>query len=262
MFVNTKIEVFMMVKKNTEKSKTKESNKFEQKKSKNIANNTGSKEQYERIQNIGSVVTSYNNQKIYCLTIIGQIEGHTRLPEETKTTKYENVIPELVAIEEDPTVSGILLILNTVGGDIEAGLAIAELIAGMSKPSVSLVIGGGHSIGVPLAVCSDYSFIAPSATMTIHPVRTEGTVVGVSQSFEYFQKMQERIADFVAQHSKISKKRFYDLCMNTQELAMDIGSVLDGKRAVSEKLIYKIGGVSDAINKLYSIVRSKKRLKK
>ena len=145
---------------------------------------TGSEKQYERIQNIGSVITSSSKRKIYCLTIIGQIEGHTYLPEENKTTKYEHVIPELVAIEEDPEIDGLLLLLNTVGGDIEAGLAMAELISGMSKPTVSMVIGGGHSIGVPLAVCADESFIARSATMTVHPVRTGGTTVGVPQSFE------------------------------------------------------------------------------
>lgn len=212
---------------------------------------TGSEEQYERIQNIGSVITGNKNQKIYCLTIIGQIEGHTYLPEENKTTKYEHIIPELVAIEEDPNIKGLLLLLNTVGGDIEAGLAIAELIAGMSKPSVSMVIGGGHSIGVPLAVCTDKSFIAKTATMMIHPVRTTGTTIGTPQSFEYLKQMQERIANFVVENSKISKKRFYELCMNTEELAMDIGTVVEGERAVKEGIIDKCGTLSEALKYLY-----------
>ena len=219
---------------------------------------TGSEKQYERIQNIGSVITGSRNQKIYCLTVIGQIEGHDYLPSEKKTTKYEHVIPELVAIEQDPKIKGLLLLLNTVGGDIEAGLAIAELIAGMSKPSVSMVIGGGHSIGVPLAVCTDKSFIAKSATMTIHPVRTSGTTLGTQQSFEYFKKMQERIANFVIENSKISKERFYELCMNTEELALDIGTVVEGQDAVKEGLIDKCGTLSEAINALYKI-SSKKR---
>ncbi len=223
---------------------------------------TGSEKQYERIQNIGSVITASKNKKIYCLTIIGQIEGHTYLPQENKTTKYEHVIPELVAIEEDPKIEGLLLLLNTVGGDIEAGLAIAELIAGMSKPSVSMVIGGGHSIGVPLAVCANESFIARSATMTVHPVRAGGTTVGVPQSFEYFQKMQKRIADFVVGNSNISEKRFYELCMNTEELVLDIGSVVEGEQAVQEGLIDNVGTLSDALKCLYGHARKKKSPKK
>ncbi len=222
---------------------------------------TGSEKQYERIQNIGSVITSSNKKKIYCLTIIGQIEGHTYLPEENKTTKYEHVIPELVAIEEDPHIEGLLILLNTVGGDIEAGLAMAELISGMSKPTVSMVIGGGHSIGVPLAVCADKSFIARSATMTVHPVRSGGTTVGVSQSFEYFKRMQKRIADFVVSNSKISEKRFYELCMNTEELVMDIGSVIEGEQAVKEGLIDSVGTLSDAIACLYKQIDKKSKSK-
>ena len=188
------------------------------------------------------------------MTIIGQIEGHTYLPSENKTTKYEHVIPELVAIEQDPNVKGLLLLLNTVGGDIEAGLAIAELIAGMNTPSVSMVIGGGHSIGVPLAVCTNKSFIVKSATMTIHPVRTNSMVIASEQSFEYFKKMQERIANFVTNNSKISKKRFYELCMNTQELSLDIGSVIEGEQAVKEGLIDKCGTLSEAISCLYDLI--------
>lgn len=238
------------------------------KKKSNLNNNrktseegTGSEEQYERIQNIGSVIVNNRKKKIYCLTIIGQIEGHTYLPSENKTTKYEHIIPELVAIEEDPEIEGILLLLNTVGGDIEAGLAIAELIAGMSKPTVSMVIGGGHSIGVPLAVSADVSFIAKSATMTVHPVRSAGTTVGVVQSFEYFQKMQKRIADFVVANSNISEKRFYELCMNTEELVMDIGSVIEGEQAVKEGLIDSVGTLSDAIACLYKQIDKKSKSK-
>ena len=234
----------------------------DQQKSENPASektSTGSEKQYERIQNIGSVVTGNKNKKIYCLTIIGQIEGHTYLPSENKTTKYEHVIPELVAIEQDPQVKGLLLLLNTVGGDIEAGLAIAELIAGMKTPSVSMVIGGGHSIGVPLAVCTNKSFIAKSATMTIHPVRTTSMVIASEQSFEYFKKMQERIANFVTDNSKISKKRFYELCMNTQELSLDIGSVIEGNQAVKEGIIDKCGTLSEAIACLYNLIDKKKQ---
>lgn len=220
---------------------------------------TGSEKQYERIQNIGSVITSSKKGKIYCLTIICQIEGHTYLPEENKTTKYEHVIPELVAIEEDPEIEGLLLLLNTVGGDIEAGLAIAELISGMSKPSVSMVIGGGHSIGVPLAVCTNESFIARSATMTVHPVRSDGMIVGVRQSFEYFKKMQQRIANFVVANSKISEKRFYQLCMNTEELALDVGSVVEGEEAVKEGIIDNVGTLSEAISCLYSHIKKRKK---
>ena len=219
---------------------------------------TGSEEQYERIQNIGSVIVSSKKKKIYCLTIIGQIEGHNYLPSENKTTKYEHIIPELVAIEEDPEIEGVLFLLNTVGGDIEAGLAIAELIAGMSKPTVSMVIGGGHSIGVPLAVSAKKSFIARSATMTVHPVRTSGMTVGVVQTFEYFQRMQKRIADFVVKNSKISEKRFYELCMNTEEMVLDIGSVLEGEQAVKEGIIDKVGTLSEAISELYKLIKLKK----
>ncbi len=220
---------------------------------------SGSEKQYERIQNIGSVITGSSNKKIYCLTIIGQIEGHTYLPPENKTTKYEHVIPELVAIEEDPQIDGLLLLLNTVGGDIEAGLAIAELIAGMNKPSVSMVIGGGHSIGVPLAVCTDVSFIANSATMTIHPVRTTGMTVGAPQSYEYFKRMQERIANFVVSNSKMSKERFYELCMNTEEMALDIGSIIEGQDAVKEGLIDRCGTLSEALECLYSLKKDKSK---
>lgn len=202
----------------------------------------------------GAVTTNNGRHVIHCLTIIGQIEGHYALPSENKTTKYEHVIPQLVAIEESREIEGLLILLNTVGGDIEAGLALAELIAGMKKPTVSLVLGGGHSIGVPLAVAAKKSFIAPSATMTIHPVRINGLVLGVPQAFTYFQRMQERITRFVTDNSRMSFDRFTELCMNTDELATDVGSVLDGEDAVQEGLIDSLGSLSDAIAALYTMI--------
>ncbi len=207
-----------------------------------------------RIKDVGSVITCSRGKKIYCLTIIGQIEGHDVLPEENKTTKYEHVIPRLVSIEEDSEIDGMLIILNTVGGDVEAGLAIAELIAGMKKPTVSLVLGGGHSIGVPLAVSAKKSFIVKSATMIVHPVRSDGVTVGVPQAFEYFERMQKRITTFVSENSKISEKRFHTLVMNTEELVMDVGSVLDGEKAVKEGLIDRVGCLSDALDCLYNMI--------
>ena len=202
----------------------------------------------------GAVTTNNGRHVIHCLTIIGQIEGHYALSSENKTTKYEHVIPQLVAIEESREIEGLLILLNTVGGDIEAGLALAELIAGMKKPTVSLVVGGGHSIGVPLAVAAKKSFIAPSATMTIHPVRINGLVLGVPQAFTYFQRMQERITRFVTDNSGMSFDRFTELCMNTDELATDVGSVLDGEDAVKEGLIDSLGSLSDAIAALYAMI--------
>ena len=210
--------------------------------------------QTHQIIDTGSIITGDGSHTIHCLTVIGQIEGHYILPSQNKTTKYEHVIPQLVAIEETPDVDGLLMILNTVGGDVEAGLALAELVAGMKKPTVSLVLGGGHSIGVPLAVAAKHSFIAPTATMTIHPVRMNGMLLGVPQTLEYFQRMQERIAKFVMQNSKMSMERFYELAMNTQELVMDVGTVLDGPDAVSEGLIDSLGSLSDAIGCLYSMI--------
>ncbi len=211
-----------------------------------------------RIKDMGAVVTCSEGRRVYCLTIIGQIEGHDVLPSENKTTKYEHVIPRLVSVEEDPSIDGMLIMLNTVGGDVEAGLAIAELIAGMRKPTVSMVLGGGHSIGVPLAVSAKKSFIAKSATMTIHPVRSTGLTLGVPQAFEYFERMQKRITSFVAENSKISAKRFYELAMNTKELVMDVGSVLDGSKAVHEGLIDYVGGLSDALECLYHMIDKNK----
>ena len=213
-------------------------------------------EQFEAIYDTGSVSIRTGEHCIHCLTVIGQIEGHYILPAQNKTTKYEHVIPLLVAVEQDPKVEGLLIILNTVGGDVEAGLAIAELIAGMKTPTVSLVLGGGHSIGVPLAVSAARSFIAPSATMTIHPVRMSGLVLGVPQTLSYFEKMQERIVRFVEDNSHIPGERFRRLMMQTGELVTDVGSVLDGKAAVEEGLIDSLGGLSEAIEALYELIES------
>ena len=207
-------------------------------------------------EDTGSVTTN-GRHRIHCMTIVGQIEGHYVLPGETKATKYEHMIPQLVAVNESAEIEGLLLILNTIGGDIEAGLALAELIAGMNKPTVSLVLGGGHSIGVPLAVAADRSFIVPSATMTIHPVRVNGLVLGVPQAFTHFQRMQERIVDFVCAHSRMSAERFHELCMNTDELATDVGSVLDGETAVREGLIGRIGSLHEALELLYTMIEER-----
>ena len=216
-----------------------------------------------QIADSGSVITGDGSHVIHCLTIIGQIEGHNVLPSQNKTTKYEHVIPQLVAIEEDPRIDGLLIILNTVGGDVEAGLALAELMAGMKKPTVSLVLGGGHSIGVPLAVAAKHSFIASTATMTIHPVRMNGLLIGVPQTMDYFERMQERITRFVTANSSISTDRFYELAMNTKELVMDVGTVLDGADAVEEGLIDSLGSLSDAIACLYEMIdKSRKKAQK
>ncbi len=195
---------------------------------------------------------------IYFLNIIGQIEGHMVQNNDVKTTKYEHVIPALVAACENKKIDGVLVILNTVGGDVEAGLAISELISQIGKPTVSLVIGGGHSIGVPLAVSAQYSFIAPSATMTIHPVRMNGTMVGVSQTYDYFEKMTNRISDFIVRNSKISKERFKELMTDPKNLATDVGTVLIGSEAVFEKLIDEMGGLNDALEKLYCLIEENK----
>ena len=214
-------------------------------------------QQREQIKEMGEVATPNAKHLIHCLNIIGQVEGHYILPPQNKTTKYEHIIPALVAIEQDRSIEGLVIILNTVGGDVEAGLAIAELIAGMKTPTVSLVVGGGHSIGVPLAVCAKRSFIAPSATMTIHPVRMNGLVLGVPQTLSYFDKMQERIVRFVTDNSSISPEVFRELMMTTGELMMDVGTVLDGERAVEVGLIDRLGGLSDAIECLYEMIEQK-----
>lgn len=216
----------------------------------------------DRIVDAGSVITGDGRHLIYCLTIIGQIEGHTVLPAQNKTTKYEHVIPQLVAIEEDRDIDGLLIILNTVGGDVEAGLALAELVAGMKKPTVSIVLGGGHSIGVPLAVAAKHSFIVPSATMTIHPVRISGLTLGVPQTMDYFERMQQRITKFITQHSRISASRLSELSMNTEELVLDIGSVLEGTDAVREGLIDSMGSLSDAIDRLYGMIDEQRKKEK
>lgn len=208
----------------------------------------------QRIIDTGSILTGDGEHVIYCLTIIGQIEGHTILPSQDKTTKYEHVIPQLIAIEESSEIDGLLIILNTVGGDVEAGLALAELIAGMRKPTVSIVLGGGHSIGVPLAVAAKHSFIVPSATMTIHPVRINGMMLGVPQTMDYFQRMQQRITKFISEHSHITPERIDELSMNTKELVLDIGTVLDGSQAVKEGIIDSLGSLSDAIDCLYAMI--------
>ena len=191
---------------------------------------------------------------IYCLTIIGQIEGHMLLAQTEKSTKYEHLIPQLVAIEQDDAVKGVLIILNTAGGDVEAGLAIAEAICGLSKPKVSIVMGGGHSIGVPIAVASDYTFIAPTATMTIHPVRLNGMIIGVPATMEYMNRMQDRVVDFVTAHSNIDEKTFRTLMMTVGELSQDIGSILVGKQAVEYGLIHEVGSIKEAMEKLEEMI--------
>jgi ATP-dependent protease ClpP protease subunit len=216
----------------------------------------------DRVTEMGSVITGDGRHVIHCLTIIGQIEGHTILSSQTKTTKYEHVIPQLVAIEEDAAIDGLLIILNTVGGDVEAGLALAELVAGMRKPTVSIVLGGGHSIGVPLAVAAKHSFIVQSATMTIHPVRMNGLILGVPQTLDYFERMQERITQFITQHARISAERIEELSMNTRELVLDIGTVLTGPQAVEEGLIDSLGTLSDSIDCLYDMIDERKKKEK
>lgn len=220
---------------------------------------SGSEEMINGIIETGSITVKRGESYIHCLTVIGQIEGHYILPAQNKTTKYEHVIPQLVAIEESSEIDGLILILNTVGGDIEAGLAIAELVAGMKTPTVSLVLGGGHSIGVPLAVSADKSFITPSATMTIHPVRMNGLVLGVPQTLSYFEQMQERIVRFVTDNSKISADRFREMMLATGELVMDVGTVLNGEAAVNEGLIDSIGSLSDALSWLYETIDGKRK---
>ena len=216
----------------------------------------------DEIKELGMVSASGGRHKIFCLTIIGEIEGHSVLPEQSKTTKYEHVIPELISIEENDDIDGLLIILNTVGGDVEAGLAVAELISGMNKPTVTYVLGGGHSIGVPLAVSAKHSFIAPSATMTIHPVRMNGLVIGVPQMMNHFSRMQDRITDFVVKNSGITAERFTHLMMNTGELVTDVGSVLNGEQAVKEGLIDSLGSLSEVLECLYDMIDKNKEKNK
>ena len=211
----------------------------------------------EDIEDLGTVTLSRGGHVIHCLTVIGQIEGHTEAPQGQKTTKYEHVIPQLVAVQEDPRIEGLLVLLNTVGGDVETGLALAELIASISKPSATLVLGGGHSIGIPLAVSARHSFIVPTATMTVHPVRHSGLILGVPQTMHCFEQMQQRITGFVAAHSGMPEKRYTQLMLHTGELVMDMGTVLDGRRAVKEKLIDELGGLSDALDWLHRAIETR-----
>jgi len=218
--------------------------------------------QADNIKQTGMIITKTGDIAINSLTIIGQVEGHYLLPSNNKTTKYEHIIPHLVAIEESGEINGLLIILNTVGGDVEAGLAIAEMIASMKKPTVSIVLGGGHSIGVPLAVSAKRSYIVPSATMTVHPVRMNGLVIGVEQSFSYFTKMQERINKFIITHSEITEKKLGEFMFSTGELAADVGSIIDGETAVKVGLINKIGGLSDALSELKTMCRKRVKNRK
>ena len=212
----------------------------------------------DKLTELGADLTKSSHGNIYTLTIIGQVEGHQVLPENAKTTKYEHILPLLANIEESEEIDGLLLLLNTVGGDIEAGLAIAEMISGMRKPTVSLVLGGGHSIGIPLAVCTKHSFITPTASMTIHPVRMTGLVVGAPQTFRYFERIQEQIADFVTTNSRIDRETFLSYMMRTGEMATDVGSIVYGKEAVQLGLIDELGGLSDALSCLHRMIEGEK----
>ena len=212
------------------------------------------KEQLEQVEDFGQLTLAEGEMKIHLLNIIGEIEGHECLPSTSKTTKYEHVIPQLAALEDSKDVQGLLVLINTVGGDVESGLAIAEMIASLSKPTVSLVLGGSHSIGVPLAVSADYSFIVPTGTMMIHPVRMTGLIIGVPQTFDYFKKIQDRITGFIVDHSRISEKRLLTLMMETGELTKDVGSVLVGEEAVKEGVIDAVGGIREAFGKLRELI--------
>ncbi|MEJ8554459.1 ATP-dependent Clp protease proteolytic subunit [Tepidibacter sp. Z1-5] len=212
----------------------------------------------EDIRQLGTPNLGLDNKEIQCITIIGEIEGHMMSSPQKKTTKYEHIIPQLYAIEENPNIKGVLIILNTVGGDVEAGLAISELINSLSKHTVTLVLGGSHSIGVPLATSGDYSFIAPTATMTIHPIRMNGLIIGVSETFEYFRKMQQRITDFITRTSDIDKENLNKLMNSRDELVNDVGSVLIGKEAVEYNLINEVGGLKEAIQHLKNLISNEK----
>ncbi len=220
----------------------------------NVSNEDSDNSLFDQIKECAAVTATDGKHTIQCLTIIGEIEGHIVSASQNKTTKYEHIIPQLVAIEESQDIQGLLVILNTVGGDVEAGLAIAELISGMKKPTVSLVLGGAHSIGIPLSVAAKKSFVVPSATMTVHPVRMTGLVLGVPQMLRHFERIQDRIIAFVTKHSKISKEKFSNLMMNVGEMVNDVGSILDGEKAVEVGLIDSIGGLSDAIDTLYEMI--------
>lgn len=218
--------------------------------------------QNEQIENLGEVLLDENQKQyhIQLLSIIGEVEGHECLPNNSKTTKYEHVLPKLVMIEDSQETDGLLILLNTVGGDVEAGLAIAEMIASLSKPTVSLVLGGGHSIGVPMAVSADYSFIVPSATMVIHPVRSSGMFIGVMQTYRNMEKIQDRITGFIAAHSKMKQERIEELMLNTSQLVKDVGTMLEGEDAVKEGLIDETGGIREALKKLYEMIERKRQI--
>jgi len=217
--------------------------------------------QNEQIKEMGQVVLDSNSRKhkVELLTIIGEVEGHESAPSHSKTTKYEHVLPKLAIIEDDEEIEGLLILLNTVGGDVEAGLAIAEMIASLSIPTVSLVLGGGHSIGVPMAVSADYSFVVPSATMVIHPVRSSGMFIGVAQTYRNMEKIQDRITTFISEHSKASQQRLEELMLDTTQLVKDVGTMLEGKEAVKEGLIDEVGGIKEALAKLYELIEKKNR---
>ena len=218
-------------------------------------------QQNKQIQDMGQVTLNENSRKykVELLTIIGEVEGHESAPSHSKTTKYEHVLPKLAMIEDDDSVDGLLVLLNTVGGDVEAGLAIAEMIASLSVPKVSLVLGGGHSIGVPMAVSADYSFVVPSATMVIHPVRSNGMFIGVAQSYRNMEKIQDRITTFISTHSNTSQKRLEELMLDTTQLVKDVGTMLEGPEAVEEGLIDEVGGMKEALGKLYEMIGEKKK---
>ncbi|MGE5675665.1 MAG: ClpP family protease [Mycobacterium leprae] len=213
----------------------------------------------ENLEALGTATLPTTSKNVHCLTIVGQVEGHLTLPPQNKTTKYEHIIPQLVAVEQNPEIDGLLVILNTVGGDVEAGLAIAEMIASLSKPSVSLVLGGGHSIGVPIAVSTTHSLIASTATMTIHPIRLTGLVIGVPQTYEYMDKMQDRVIRFVVENSKVTDKKFRELMFRTGELARDVGTVVVGADAVKMGLIDEVGGISQAVTRLNELITARKQ---
>lgn len=216
---------------------------------------------YDNLKEYGvnQVAQAPETSNIHCMTIVGQVEGHLILPPQNKTTKYEHIIPQLVAVEQNPQIEGLMILLNTIGGDVEAGLAIAEMIDGLSKPTVSIVLGGGHSIGVPIAVAADYSLITETATMTIHPIRLTGLVIGVPQTYEYLDKMQDRVVRFIEKHSHISHEKIRDLMFRTGDLARDIGTVLVGKDAVDVGLIHEVGSISRAVEKLNEMIALTKK---
>ncbi|MBE5887494.1 MAG: Clp protease [Lachnospiraceae bacterium] len=223
-----------------------------------MSENENKNEEQDDIKEYGQGVLKDDEVTIYLISIIGEIEGHECLPSNTKTTKYEHVLPRLAEIEDDKNIDGVLLIINTVGGDVESGLAIAEMVASLSKPTLSLVLGGSHSIGVPLAVCTDYSMIVPSGTMVIHPVRMSGTVIGAPATYDYFKRMQDRIISFIVNHSNATYEKLEELMMNTQMLTKDVGTILVGKEAVEIGLINEIGGISDAFKKLKNLIKDTK----